>query len=254
MYATLDPAKIIETLSQLERRISERFPGAGLATVCRELTQFAAGASARIVRISRPHLFLRLLVGILVGAGIVLLAYVGNLIELKRDAENVYGVLQGIEALINILIVGGAGLLFLFTLEERMKRRRALADLHGLRSIIHVIDMHQLTKDPSHGARIGSATPSSPERTLSRHELTRYLDYCSEMLSLAAKTAALYAQSLPDAVVIDTVGDIERLTSGLSQKVWQKIMIVEQERLAEARYHQPALPAPQPAPPAEGTA
>ena len=140
--------------------------------------------------------------------------------------------LQGIEASINILIVGGAALLFLFTLEERLKRRRALADLHGLRSIIHIIDMHQLTKDPSHGASVGSATASSPERTLTQHELSRYLDYCSEMLSLAAKTAALYAQSLPDPVVIDAVGDIERLTAGLSAKVWQKIMIVKQERLA----------------------
>ena len=36
-------------------------------------------------------------------------------------------------------------------------------------------------------------------------ELTRYLDYCSEMLSLTAKIAALYAQSSSDAVVIDAV-------------------------------------------------
>ncbi len=71
------------------------------------------------------------------------------------------------------------------------------------------------------------------------------------MLSLAAKTAALYAQTLPDAVVIDTVGDIERLTAGLSQKVWQKIMIVEQERLAETSRHRPALASP--APPVTGT-
>ena len=32
--------------------------------------------------------------------------------------------------------------------------------------------------------------PSSPKRLLSPFELTRYLDYCSEMLSLAAKVAA----------------------------------------------------------------
>lgn len=250
MYATLDPRKIIDTLEKLERRISERFPGAGLAKVCGDLRHFAAENSVRVARISRPNTLLRALIATFAIAGIALIIYVGGLIELKRDAENVYGVLQGIEALINILIFGGGGLFFIFTLEERTKRRRALADLHELRSIVHVIDMHQLTKDPSHGARIGSSTPSSPQRTLSRHELTRYLDYCSELLSLAAKTAALYAQSLPDAVVIDTVGDIERLTAGLSQKVWQKIMIVEQERLAETRNHQAALLAP--VPPVDG--
>jgi hypothetical protein len=55
----------------------------------------------------------------------------------------------------------------------------------------------------------------------------RYLDYCSEMLSLTAKCAALYAERLSDSVVVDTVGDIERLTSDLSSKIWQKITIIE---------------------------
>ncbi len=150
--------------------------------------------------------------------------------------------MQGIDAFINVLIVGGAALIFLLTLEERLRRRRALADLHGLRSIIHVIDMHQLTKDPSHGARVGSATPSSPDRTMTAYELSRYLDYCSEMLSLAAKAAALYAQAIPDPVIIEAVADIERLTAGLSAKIWQKIMIIEQSRLAMSKA-QPETPA-----------
>jgi hypothetical protein len=55
----------------------------------------------------------------------------------------------------------------------------------------------------------------------------RYLDYCSEMLSLTAKCAALYAERLSDSVVVDTVGDIERLTSDLSSKIWQKITMVQ---------------------------
>jgi hypothetical protein len=75
-----------------------------------------------------------------------------------------------------------------------------------------------------------SATPSSPARTLDRDQTARYLDYCSEMLSLSAKVAVLFAQGFPDPAVIETVSDIERLASGLSQKIWQKIMIV----LAEA--------------------
>ena len=87
--------------------------------------------------------------------------------------------------------------------------------------------MHQLTKDPSMGVNVGSDTPSSPRRTLTRFELTRYLDYCSEMLSLTSKVAALYAQALPDPVVTDAVSDIERIASGLSQKIWQKIMILQ---------------------------
>ena len=72
--------------------------------------------------------------------------------------------------------------------------------------------MHQLTKDPSSIVLAGAiATGSSPRAPMSRFELTRYLDYCSEMLSLTSKLAALYAQNLPDAVIIDAVNDIEQL-------------------------------------------
>ena len=46
-------------------------------------------------------------------------------------------------------------------------------------------------------------------------------------MSLTAKLAALYAEKLSDPVVVDTVGDIERLTSDLSGKIWQKITIVQ---------------------------
>ena len=62
---------------------------------------------------------------------------------------------------------------------------------------------------------------------MSKFEVTRYLDYCSEMLSLISKLAALYAQNLPDAVVIDAVNDIEELTTNLSSKIWQKITIID---------------------------
>ena len=126
-----------------------------------------------------------------------------------------------------LLCVPGGALFFLVTMETRLKRRTALAHLHELRSIVHVIDMHQLTKDPSILIGQGEDTPHSPKRTMTPFELTRYLDYCSEMLSLSAKIAALYAQSSTDAQVIDVVNDIERLTTNLASKIWQKITLVE---------------------------
>jgi len=59
-----------------------------------------------------------------------------------------------------------------------------------------------------------------------RLEIQRYLDYCSEMLSLSGKIAALYTQSIQDSVVIDTVNELEGLSTNLSRKIWQKIMIL----------------------------
>jgi len=116
---------------------------------------------------------------------------------------------------------------FAISLDDRFKRRQALRDLHVFRSIAHVIDMHQLTKDPATLLGRGPDTASSPKRTMSKYELTRYLDYCSELQALTGKLAALYAQNLPDPVVIDAVQDIEDLTANFSRKVWQKISILE---------------------------
>ena len=48
------------------------------------------------------------------------------------------------------------------------------------------------------------------------------------------KVAALYVQDFPDAQATAAVDDIEDLTTGLSQKIWQKIMILENERAAAA--------------------
>ena len=82
--------------------------------------------------------------------------------------------------------------------------------------------MHQLTKDPAYLLAKSpiQTTESSPVRTLSRHQLMRYLDYCSELLALNAKVAALFAQNTDDTAVLNAVNDLELLTQGLSAKIW----------------------------------
>ena len=239
-YRWLDAARIVATIEQLHSRINDRFPAANLGRVAVELGEVASESVARVERIEASNQPLRIGVGcLLAGAGWLLLKLLPFIDFSKTNADNIYTVLQGVDAAMNIVIVMGAALLFLFTVEERLKRKRALKALHELRSIIHVIDMHQLTKDPSviAGGMAGSIAPTehSPKRTMSGPELARYLDYCSELLSLTSKVAALYAQSLPDAVVADAVSDIERLTTNLSQKVWQKILILNNEALAARR-------------------
>ena len=88
--------------------------------------------------------------------------------------------------------------------------------------------MHQLTKDPAVAVENFKPTAHSPVRITNRQDLARYLDYCSEMLSITGKLAALFAQSVNDEVVIGAVNDIEELGSNLSRKIWQKITMIEQ--------------------------
>ena len=227
-YRALDPEKVVDTIRQLHRRICERFPGAGLGGVCAELLVIAGESSARAERISRRNVALWIAISTLMAASAVALVWIARLIDFTRtSADSVFSVLQGLEAAANLVVLIGATLFFLVTIEVRLKRRRALGALHELRSIVHVIDMHQLTKDPSAEVSIAGKTASSPARALTRFELTRYLDYCSEMLSLSSKVAVLYAQGFPDAVIVEVVSDIERIAAGLAQKIWQKIIILE---------------------------
>jgi len=227
-YRALDPDKVIDTIAALEKRIVERFPGAGLGSVCAELLVIAKENSARAEGVSRRNLPLRFAVLLLLVAGAAGLAWIVlQFRSVSAAADNVFTALQGLEAAANLIVLIGAAVFFLTRIEERVKRAGALKALHELRSIIHVIDMHQLTKDPSAGVSIGGKTVSSPARALTRFEVARYLDYCSEMLSLTAKVAVLFAQGLPDPIVTEVVSDLERIAAGLSQKIWQKIMILE---------------------------
>lgn len=111
-------------------------------------------------------------------------------------------------------------------LDLRIKCGRVLTALHELRAVAHIVDMHQLTKDP-HPLLAVHGTASSPERNLSPFELGRYYDYCSELLSMIAKLAALYVQGLNDGQITAAVDEIENLCTGLSRKIWQKAMLIE---------------------------
>jgi hypothetical protein len=245
-YRTLDAGEIVQTIRRLEQRIAQRFPEAGLAKVCRDLLAIAEETRRKAESIAAPNVALRLLTyaAILAGLGglLVVAMVVTQFIHLQLGTE-VFGVFQGIDAAMNITVLAGAALFFAISLEDRIKRRRSLRDLHVFRSIAHVIDMHQLTKDPAALLQRGPSTEASPRRTMTRFELTRYLDYCSEMQALTGKLAALYAQNLPDPVVIDAVNDIEELTANFSRKVWQKITILESYDIAEGRA-EPARRAP----------
>ena len=233
MYRELQPDKIIATLDRLGLRIAERFPNSGLSQVAEELCALARVQAARASRLSKPYVWLRGLSAAAVAAGLGAQAAVLRAAHLQATSFNVIDAAQGLEAIVNLLALMGGAVWFLITIEVRLKRRRALEALHELRSLAHVIDMHQLTKDPTVVLAAHHRTAASPERAMSEFELTRYLDYCAEMLALTGKLAALYAGHARDPLVIDAVNEIENLTANLGRKIWQKIMIISQ--LDEAR-------------------
>lgn len=229
----LDADKVVETLDSLYARVAARFPASGLAAVCGRLADTAHRTADRAHRIARPYLFLRLLVALIVLAGIGLEAALVWRLDWSAvlRAREGFGLAQGLESAANLALLSGAAAWFLASLERRWKQQRVQKALHELRSFCHVIDMHQLTKDPT--VLLGPRTAASPKREMTNFQLSRYLDYCAEMLALTAKLAALYAGESDDPVIISAVNDIETLASDLGRKIWQKIMILGQ--LDEAR-------------------
>jgi hypothetical protein len=228
VYLNVDPESVVHTVARLRLRVHERFPESGLAGVADELQTVARASAARALWTGRPLISLRLLMGAL--ALVLLAAFVTVVRALLATAnvqtESLSELVQAIEAGTNEVVFVGIAIFFLASIESRIKRARLLAALHELRSLAHVVDMHQLTKDPER--ILGPSTPSSPARTLNPFELSRYLDYCSEMLSLLGKIAAMYARYTTDPPSLAAIDQIESLTSRLSNKVWQKIVVIHQ--------------------------
>jgi len=231
-FTQLRLAPIAKTVGRLHRRIEARFPDSGLGRVAAEVVQLAEESEAVLQLIIRPYWQLRVLIALAV-VGLVALAlwaFLQLLPFMRGGVGGIADALQSVEGATNEIILLSLALLFLISLETRVKRRRALRMLHRLRSIAHVVDMHQLTKDPDQAIRATPPTEASPERTLTQAQLGRYLDYCSELLALVGKLAAVLAQHQEDPVVLVAVNDIEVLTSSLSRKIWQKITILEAAR------------------------
>ena len=227
MYRSIRSDEILKTASSLSRRVESRFPESGLYHVARELLAVAEEAQERCALIARPNKALRAFVVLLLVLGLAIVALVVANIRVTEDIWKLDVFVAGAEALVADLVFVGAAVAFLVTLETRLKRRRALDAINELRAIAHIIDMHQLTKDPEMVLSKRPPTSVSPERNMTPFELNRYLDYCSEMLALVSKVGALYVQSFPDRDALSAVDEVENLTTGLCRKIWQKIMILD---------------------------
>lgn len=231
-YRQLDEAQITQTLEELRDRIAARFPEANLRRLAEQLLAVSREASACATYLRRPNWTLRIVAGLAIVALLALLAGVAGVTMRAPVQMDIANLIQTIEAGVNDVVFFGIAVFFVLSIETRAKRRRALAMLHQLRSFAHIVDMHQLTKDPERlMAKSPAASPDRPQPT-SGADLGKYLDFCSELLSLVSKIAALLVQNFNDDHVLAGVNEIESLTTGLSSKIWQKITILERAGLS----------------------
>lgn len=229
----LQGRSLFDAAIELSQRISAEFPDRGLTKEAQELAKDAESFVHEAESLSRKggtYYTIRLVAiigfGLWVGTTSLVLARIWVLVERRPESMDLFQSLQGIDSGIHIAVSAALAIFFVATLERRRKRRIAFNGLNSLLNFAHVIDSHQIDKDPTAFAsglpRIG--IPSKPP--LQPAELLRYLDYCSEMLSLVRRFAALYGQESGDTVITESVASIADLTSSLSNKIWQKITIL----------------------------
>jgi len=189
MYRSLDADLIVQTCRSTHERITDRFAGSGLSKVAGELLTVSEQAAGLAAWLARPHLPLRALAGLGIAAILIIVASVAMHVKvIQFSFSSVAELLQGLDAAINEVVFIGVAVFFFFTLETRLKRHRAMKAIHELRSIAHIIDMHQLTKDPE---RIADTLVEGAKRPQNPAELIRYLDNCGDLLALISKIAAL---------------------------------------------------------------
>ncbi len=238
----LEAPRILATLRRLHDRIGERFPGSGLGHVAADLLTVGDDTAELVAYLGRPNWPIRIAVGVVLALIGGVLAAAALSLRMPAGIDGFGAFVQAIESAINDLVFLGIAVFFLVSLENRIKRSRALWSLHRLRSVAHIVDMHQLTKDPERLASPELDTASSPTRSLTTPELGRYLDYCSELLSLISKLAALHVQQFNDSVTLGAVNEIEGLCGSMSNKIWQKITLIGRT----GQQTPPGSPAPTP--------
>lgn len=223
-YRSLDARRLVEAAGKLADKVEGSFPGSGLSSLAREVFCVTAETVERVVEISRPNWGLRFAVGVLVLLAVLGPLFFSVLLHFRETVSSLGDFLEATDAGLHMLLVLGAGIAFLVTLEGRLQRKRALSAIAEFRSLAHLVDMHQINKDPGIDER-GLPEGEDTRTVRSDAQLGVYLDYSSDLLSIIGKLAAYYGQHLQDRVVLDAVNEIEGLSSGLAAKFWQKIMI-----------------------------
>ncbi|KRB76988.1 hypothetical protein ASE01_09485 [Nocardioides sp. Root190] len=231
-FEKVQAAPVLATVRRLEQRIEARFPGRGLHRVVGELASLVetVASSTASVRGRRSWLRTASRIGIVVVLAATTTLVVLALRAAAMDAPDELEWVPLVESAVNDLIFAVLAIWFLWSVPERLQRNGLLELLHRLRSMAHIVDMHQLTKDPERLRASFAPTPQSVAMDLSPTELEYYLDYCSELLSLIGKAAALCAEESSDAVVLETVSTVETLTVSLERKIWQKIAVLNATR------------------------
>ena len=122
----------------------------------------------------------------------------------------------------SLILLAGA-LWFLITIENRIKRRKALMYIEELREFLHVIDVTQLFYTPL----VYNPDPAAA-RTSATFDYTYFL-FCTQMLGVISNLAPLYTRGAANDSILRAASEVEMLANAITVKLLSK---AESVRLA----------------------
>jgi hypothetical protein len=212
----LDPVRIVQTAENLARSISDKLPESTLASLAAELAAIARATDERARQARRPIYAIRCVSLLAIGASLVGIFYLLGHIHTRWDFGTITEFFEATDAGFNLLILLAGALWFLVTIEERVKRTRALASLGELREFIHVIDVTQLYYTPD----LYKVDPAS-SRTSLNLDYT-YLLFCTQMLAVISNLAPLYTRGATGDSIWRAASDVEMLANAIATKLVSK--------------------------------
>ena len=225
MSYKLNHEKFLLLAKSVHQKIEQRFASRGIERLAGKVYKVCLKASLETKHIKHANYWLRgTIVFVLALVAILFFMLLKNIII--KFPISLTNLIQSLDAGISTLIYTSAGLVLLLNLERKLRRKKALGKLNELRSLAHLIDIHQIHKDPE--LILSGQLKHSSGDPMSAQELSYYYNYCSELLMLLGKVATIYVQDDDDPATITAANEIESLVNDLSRKVWQKNMLLHQ--------------------------
>ena len=147
-YRALDPGKLKGSIDKIAAQVGAAFPDSGLAGLAKDMTLVTRETIVLADEIRKPMWLVRVMASVLILLALVWPLILAPFLDFKETFTSLAEFLEATDAGLHMILVIGAGVIFLVSVENRIKRNRALDSLSTLRSIAHIIDMHQITKDP----------------------------------------------------------------------------------------------------------
>ena len=237
---SLQAEKIEKAISELEQGIHEILPGRKIGDVCHELREVAREAHTKSLRnksssFTRNKLLKLFLIAalILIVTSLITFGLSYFLREILTSLGRNIGIEEGLQMTDTAITLLLPSIAYIFyRLKDNIKtyRTEVLNDLHKLRMLSHIIDVKQLNKTPDWID--WKEEKNKHDRKLNARQIAFYLEFCSQMQSLIGKIAVLYIRDVNDPALITAVNEIETLTTGLSRKTWQKLMLMQKHQVA----------------------